>query len=313
LAPTPRVCPICGGDGTPWVRTAAANIKECCACQLAFSDRTWLDSATLYTGNGYHIQYFNQEPYLRSVFSRMLKEVEIITTGRRLYEVGCGVGILLDEARNRGYEVSGIEYSPGAARTAQERFGIVVEEGSFSPPDASAARAGGYDIVVVNHVLEHVDDPVAMLKGAATLLRPGGVLVVGVPDAADLWTRLSVWFGYYNVLAPEQHLWHFRQLSLDRLHRLAGLVPVRWLHMNRKLGATSWKELVRSITVMIGSILGRHGALVCYSQPSSVEGMTQGIAHVGLTDARNRHARPFAPVSAVILTHNNEDTVEACL
>src|ERR1035441_9939001 len=118
--PKQRVCPICGGAGRPWVRTAAANIRECGACRLAFSDRTWLDSASLYTGSDYHRQYISQEPYLRSVFRRLLKEVETTTAGRRLYEIGCGAGILLDEARNRGYHVSGIEYSPGAARAAQE-------------------------------------------------------------------------------------------------------------------------------------------------------------------------------------------------
>jgi SAM-dependent methyltransferase len=108
----------------------------------------------------------------------------------RLLEVGCGPGLLLDEARRRGYEVEGVELSADAARYARERLGLRVKAIAFED-DAltSALDSERYDAVLAVDVLEHLDEPVLALDRMRELLAPGGVLLIVTSDPSSLVAR----------------------------------------------------------------------------------------------------------------------------
>jgi SAM-dependent methyltransferase len=94
--------------------------------------------------------------------------------------------------------------------------------------------AGSFDAIVIWHVLEHLMEPRRTLAEAARCLRPGGTLVVAVPDAAGLPARLgrSAWLG----LDVERHLYHFTAPVLAELITGQGLVVRRRRHVNLELG-----------------------------------------------------------------------------
>ena len=97
----------------------------------------------------------------------------------RLLDVGCGNGRFLAQMRGLGWEVVGVEPDPEAARIAKERFGLEVfqdtlEEAKF-PNDS-------FDAITMNHVIEHVPDPVGLLAESRRILKPGGKLVVVTPN-----------------------------------------------------------------------------------------------------------------------------------
>lgn len=105
----------------------------------------------------------------------------------RVLEVGCGSGHFLAMLRAAGWEVEGLDVSAGDVAFARWRLGLTVFHGSLETVPLDPGR---YDAVVLYAVLEHVLDPVATVRRVFELLRPGGVIVVGVPVVDSLQAAL---------------------------------------------------------------------------------------------------------------------------
>jgi SAM-dependent methyltransferase len=123
--------------------------------------------------------------------------------------VGCGHGLLLDEATRRGYRTLGLELSRGAAAHAREHLELDVRERTVE--DLAADGPEPFDVIVLADVVEHLEDPPATLDVCAGLLAPGGVLLVVTPDPASFTARLarSRWWGYlpaHTFLLPRKTL-----------------------------------------------------------------------------------------------------------
>jgi SAM-dependent methyltransferase len=134
-------------------------------------------------------------------------------TRKRLLDVGCGPGLLLDEARRRAYEVLGLELSDASLAHARDALNLPVE------PTALADFDGGpFDVIVLADVIEHLDDVPAGLDRCRELLAPGGTLCVVTPDPGSRTARLAGggWWGYvpaHTFLLPRGTL---RRLLTDR-------------------------------------------------------------------------------------------------
>ena len=157
--------------------------------------------------------YLSEEAGRRATANRLLDLIGAHVPSGRLLDVGCGHGLLLDEARKRGYDTVGLELSREAAQHAREALGLDVRElplESFSE-GTNGDSPGGFDVVVLADVLEHLDDPVDAIDRCAGLLRPGGVLCVVTPDPSSLTAKLAGarWWGYlpaHTVLLPRRTL-----------------------------------------------------------------------------------------------------------
>jgi 2-polyprenyl-3-methyl-5-hydroxy-6-metoxy-1,4-benzoquinol methylase len=139
-------------------------------------------------------------PYFRD---RRGKAIERFVKKGRMLDIGCGRGILPALMRERGWEAQGLEFSETAARHARE-LQVPVFVGNL--PD-SPYEPESFDAVVLWHVLEHVPDPVEALAKAREILRPGGLLVLAVPNFESLQARFSGrhWFH----LDVPRHYHHF--------------------------------------------------------------------------------------------------------
>jgi SAM-dependent methyltransferase len=134
----------------------------------------------------------------------------------RYLDVGCGSGAALGAARALGWQVAGIEMSGAAAAKALRFTGEVYTGDVLSAP----FPPGRFDVVTAFHVLEHVADPVAMLRRMLGWLAPGGLLIVEVPNAGGLGAQL---FGRaWSAIELPRHLSHFSPDSLGRAVALAG-------------------------------------------------------------------------------------------
>ncbi len=138
-------------------------------------------------------------------------------TGQGRYlDVGCGSGGALGVARALGWRTAGIEVDAEAAAHAKA-FADELHVGDAFGAPFSAAR---FDVVSAFHVLEHVPDPVALLRRMLEWLAPGGLLVVEVPNAGGLGASLfgRAWSG----LELPRHPSHFTPDSLERAVTAAG-------------------------------------------------------------------------------------------
>jgi 2-polyprenyl-3-methyl-5-hydroxy-6-metoxy-1,4-benzoquinol methylase len=137
--------------------------------------------------------------------------------GARLLDVGCGPGLFIRAAAERGWAGEGVEVSAGLAAYARNIAGVPVREETI---ESAALSDGAYDAVVLLDVLEHVREPGAVLEKAARILRPGGKLIVGTPDFRSL-SRLILGRNW-AVLSPAEHLFYFTAPTLARILEGAG-------------------------------------------------------------------------------------------
>jgi 2-polyprenyl-3-methyl-5-hydroxy-6-metoxy-1,4-benzoquinol methylase len=114
-------------------------------------------------------------------------------TGRAL-DVGCGRAALGAAIRNLGWEVWGIEQSAEACETARTRLDGLIEADLL---DYARVRPGVdgklFDALIFSDVLEHVYDPLQTLESYLSFVKPGGSLIVSVPNAV-VWTNRFQWF-----------------------------------------------------------------------------------------------------------------------
>lgn len=151
--------------------------------------------------------------------------------GRRgldVLDVGCGFATTAQRIRDLGNRVSGIESNPDAARVARERIDEVIEA-DLQSADAFGNRR--FDVIIFADVLEHVAWPVGILEKFNARLKPGGTVIVSLPNVG-LWSvRLGLLFGRFHYaesgVLDRTHLRFFTRSSAVELLRAAGLEPVR--------------------------------------------------------------------------------------
>ena len=142
-------------------------------------------------------------------------------TGGALLEVGCGGGDLLRGLRDMGWEVEGIDVDPAAVKAAKAKS-LTVTLGSLETvhyPDDH------FDAICMCHVIEHVRDPVTLLRECHRILKPNGRLSLVTPNADSFLHRL---FGYaWFPLEPPRHLHLFTSATIRVLLRTSGFDTVR--------------------------------------------------------------------------------------
>lgn len=128
--------------------------------------------------------------------------------GGCLLDVGFGNGGFLKNACEMGWRAEGIDFDPQAVGVARAR-GLTVSDETVEDLVVRAAR---YDVITLSHVVEHVHDPVALLRSLRQLLNPGGVLWVETPNYQSFG---RAYFGrYWRGLEPPRHLVLFSKKSL---------------------------------------------------------------------------------------------------
>lgn len=147
--------------------------------------------------------------------------LDTISPGR-LLDVGCGNGQFLALMHSEGWQVEGQELDPVAAERALKTHGMRIRVGKLEDigyPDDS------FDAVVMSHVIEHVRDPIAILKECLRILKPRGMFVAITPNVNGLGHRYFK--SCYRDLDPPRHLYLFTQKTLKHVGKKAGFTNCR--------------------------------------------------------------------------------------
>jgi SAM-dependent methyltransferase len=155
----------------------------------------------------------------RPLVARLLAESD----GRDLaVEVSCGFGRLLAALRPHFGEVLGLERNQRTARAAAATWGVPVRTELLEDLNLPA---GSVDLIIMNHLLEHVNDARPLLGAARRLLKPTGALWISLPHGRSLGLRLLG--GAHPTILMPTHVNLFSREALARLAEVTGFVPRR--------------------------------------------------------------------------------------
>jgi SAM-dependent methyltransferase len=225
-ASQPTVCPACGGELSHWRSVGSSEptlgerrfeLLRCRPCGTAVT--LGGTAASLYEAGAYRPgapRLYRLARPLLSLFDRQrLALVRSLTPPpARLLDAGAGRGRFVLAAAAAGYRATGIEPSARGVDAAA-RLGADLIQASLQEAQLDA---GSLDVVTLWHVLEHLEQPGPALSRIRSWLRPGGGLVVGVPNLASLQAQLGG-ERWYHLDVP-RHRVHFTPQGLREL--LAG-------------------------------------------------------------------------------------------
>ncbi len=152
------------------------------------------------------------------------RRVERCSEKGRVLDIGCGRSDFLSVMAGRGWEVTGLEMNERAADYAKDALGLDVRVGTLKDQRFPNDH---FDAVTLWHVFEHFRDPALLLKECRRILKPGGLLVVAIPNRASLQARLTG-NGWFHLDVP-YHLYHF---SLGNLKKLIGKGGFKYEQVN---------------------------------------------------------------------------------
>jgi len=229
-------CPVCSGSllhKALEVQTDKLySILVCGGCHLAFAAPrpTPEELDRFYTQT-----YFSREPTKRLGYMdyRSMGEVNArrswkelkrfanlpsLAPRKRILDVGCATGGFLDEAQKEGWECVGVDLSEHAITIARDEWKLNVFHGDIFHP---ALQECDFGVLTMFHVLEHMIDPVTALKRAVSLLMPGGLLFIELPNwnSAGRIIRKAAW----AQLRPPEHINFFTPRSLQQVVKQVGL------------------------------------------------------------------------------------------
>jgi SAM-dependent methyltransferase len=207
-------------------------IVRCRRCSLAQTTPAPSDAELdRYYPQGYHSttkRYRGgMDRILSMVHRSRIRTIERLLGGTgSVLDIGCGPGVLINQMRSRGWHVRGTERSPSSAQQARDVFHLDV--GAVDVDELVAAGAT-FDAVILWHVAEHLHAPGETVRGIARLLRPGGVLLIAVPNFGSPEARIGrgAWFH----LDVPRHLVHFTPSTLTAILDAAGFRPAKVTHL----------------------------------------------------------------------------------
>lgn len=159
-------------------------------------------------------------PRYRPLLDGIMRHLPRPRAGQRVLDVGCGNATFLVRARSAGWNVVGIDLDPNAVSVGRGQ-GLDVRLGGVDTLDPALEQ---FDVITLAHVLEHVHDPIELLRACRNLLRRGGSIWIDTPniDAEGHSHFGANWRG----LEPPRHLVLFSLASLQRVLSMMGFAEV---------------------------------------------------------------------------------------
>lgn len=157
-----------------------------------------------------------------------LSKYNLSFDGLKVLDIGCFTGEFLYQVKQRGADVFGIELQDDVVKIANQRLDGRVIQGNILTD--SPFPNSYFDVVILSGVIEHVTDPVSLLRKSNDLLKPGGFLVIESPDASSHLSRMmkKTW----PPFTPVEHIHIFSRQSLcmllDRLEFQVRVVKQHW-------------------------------------------------------------------------------------
>ncbi|HPX77089.1 MAG TPA: class I SAM-dependent methyltransferase [Bacteroidales bacterium] len=200
------------------------KLVKCQSCGLVFMENI----PTIEELNTHYSKYsYSSEGYLSPLtvqsYNFLLNKFEPYRKTNKILDVGCGRGWFLQEAKKRGWNVYGTEYSDEAIKICKSN-GLEMKEGQLKHDTFTAEE---FDIVTSFEVMEHINNPLEETNYIYNFLRKGGMFYITTPN-------FNSYLRYYlksdfNVIAYPEHLTYYTRNTMKKLMKKQGFTPLKIL------------------------------------------------------------------------------------
>jgi len=219
-------CSLCGSEGRDDVfREEPFHVVRCQDCGLVYvtprlkpevlpqvyDEGYWTSEGPKNRG---YADYRSQEQLYLKTFRKRFDIIDrYMPEPGRLLDIGCAAGFFLEVARERGWELEGVELSAEIATHAIEHYGF--DQIHVGTLETAPYERGSFDLVTMWDVVEHVPDPRTFFEAARAYLRPDGLLILETQNVGSAFAkRMGPKWQHYKHL---EHLYHFDSETIERL------------------------------------------------------------------------------------------------
>lgn len=251
-------CRICNSENIKNVSTNSKDyltsdnfsLCKCNNCGIVFTDPIPDNLSVFYDTN--YRKYNRITMSVLSYFYKMRtkKWMRLFSNPGSVLEIGCGNGMMLNEFKIKGWEVTGVERNINVSNNAELNYGIKL----YTPDIYAIPNNLKYDLIILFQVLEHVDDIHTLLNKLKLLLNENGKIIIGVPNfeswqsrfGKNLWLHLDV----------PRHLQHFSLRSLSYLLKMYNYNIISTSMISFEHDPFGW------IQTIINRLTGTHNVLL---------------------------------------------------
>lgn len=233
---TARSCPFCGTDNrSVLTRPDKLPVAFCGACECWYVSNIPAETDIRKLYNDYYHGHRPTDLSEKSVSMAFDNAHASINTdwqlqtlstelgglkGKRILDVGCGPGSFLLSARLKGAEVVGCDLSPEACEFARNKLGIQVYQSTLS---SSAHSIGDVDAVIMRDFIEHPALPLTEIQAAASILKPGGLLLFITPNGGEAGRDADAGKAWVGFRVDLEHLQYLSPCTINRISRTLDL------------------------------------------------------------------------------------------
>jgi 2-polyprenyl-3-methyl-5-hydroxy-6-metoxy-1,4-benzoquinol methylase len=222
----------------------------------------------------------------------------LIGRSKDVLDVGCGEGYFAELLAERGNRVVGIDHLPQAERASAftEYLSCDLDDGLGSALASLGHRR--FDIVLLQDVLEHLRRPEQMLLDCRKLLKPGGQVIVSLPNVANITVRLALLFGRFEYAArgilDQTHLRFFTRASARRLLEANGFGIVRQkatvMPVELAFGLAPNNKMMRAVNRILAALTRVFPSLLGYQTILAARDLHQASDALKATEVRKSRA-----------------------